>query len=57
VSNNKVVHQPVVLGDRGEVEGQPMVAIQGLAANTSLVRGTVGTLREGTTVTLTAGVK
>ena len=57
VSNNKVVHQPVVLGERGEVEGQPMVAIQGLAANTSLVRGTVGTLREGTTVTLTAGVK
>ena len=55
VSNNRVVHQPVELGARGEAEGQAMVAIQGLPANASLVSGTVGTLREGTLVKLPAG--
>ena len=55
VSNNRVLHQPVELGARGEAEGQAMVAIQGLPANASLVSGTVGTLREGTLVKLPAG--
>ena len=55
VSNNRVVHQPVELGARGEAEGQTMVAIQGLPANASLISGTVGTLREGTLVKFPAG--
>jgi RND family efflux transporter MFP subunit len=57
VSNNKVLHQAVQLGARGEADGQAMVAVQGVPANTSLVSGAVGTLREGTPVTLTAGLK
>ena len=54
VSNNKVVHQPVDLGARGESEGQLMVSITGLPDNASLVNGSVGTLREGTAVKITA---
>jgi hypothetical protein len=57
VNNNKIVHQTVQLGARGEAGGQPMVAVQGVPANARLVSGSVGTLREGTPVTLTAGVK
>ncbi len=58
ISNtNKVLHQPVELGARGEVGGQTMVVIKGVPVNTSLLVGTVGTLREGTPITVTAGVK
>lgn len=57
VSNNKVVHQQVELGARGEADGQQMVAIKGVPADAVLVSGSVGALREGTAITLTAGVK
>ena len=57
VSNNKVVHQPVELLAQGEAEGQTMVGIKGIADNATLVSGLVGTLREGTLVKLTAGLK
>jgi RND family efflux transporter MFP subunit len=57
VRERKVVHQAVELGARGEADGQPMVEVKGLVAASSVVNGSVGTLREGTTVTLTSGVK
>lgn len=56
-NNNQVVHQAVELGARGEVGGQAMVAIKGVPVNSRLLIGTVGTLREGTPITVTAGVK
>ena len=57
VSNNKVAHQAVELGARGESEGQLMVAILGVPDGTSLVNGSVGALREGTSVKFTTGTK
>jgi len=57
VSNNKVVNQPVELLARGEYEGQRMVTLQGVPENSWLINGSVGSLREGTTVKITVGVK
>ncbi|WP_296447710.1 efflux RND transporter periplasmic adaptor subunit [Rhodoferax sp. UBA5149] len=53
VSNNQIVHQTVEMGARGEVDGQTMVAIKGVAENATLVAGTVGPLREGSAVKFT----
>jgi RND family efflux transporter MFP subunit len=57
VADNKLVHQPVQLGARAEVDGQTVVIVQGIPDNARLVNGSVGSLREGTSVTLTAGGK
>ena len=57
VNNNKLVHQPVSLGARGESDGQMMVAISGVPDNASLVSGSVGMLREGTTIKFSAAGK
>jgi RND family efflux transporter MFP subunit len=52
----QVVHQTVVLGERGEVEGVPMIAIaSGLAENARVLSASVGTLREGTAVKPSTG--
>lgn len=53
VSNQKVVHQLVEMGARGEVEGQTMVAVKGVAENAMVIAGTVGPLRDGTAVKFT----
>lgn len=50
VEQDRVVHKTVSLGERGEAEGQPMVAVSGLAENTTVLAGSVGALREGTAV-------
>ncbi len=50
VNQQQIVHQTVQMGVRGEVDGQTMVAIQGVPENTTLVAGKVGTLRAGTAV-------
>jgi len=50
VRDNKVVHQPIDLGAQGESGGQWMVAVEGLPANTTVIAGSVGRLREGTVV-------
>ena len=57
VRDGKVVHQVVLLGVRGESDGQQMVSVKGVADNANLVTGSVGTLREGTLVKLTSGGK
>lgn len=53
VSAQQVLHQSVELGARGEVDGQTMVAIQGVAEHATLIAGTVGILRPGSAVKLT----
>lgn len=50
VSQQRVQHQTVELGARGELDGQTMVAIKGVPENAVVVAGTVGTLRDGTAV-------
>ena len=57
VSQQKVVHQTVEMGARGEVDGQTMVAIKGVPENATLVSGTLGTLRDGSPVKFTPGGK
>nr|MDP2192104.1 efflux RND transporter periplasmic adaptor subunit [Rhodoferax sp.] len=57
VSQQKVVHQKVEMGARGEVGGQTMVAITGVPENATLVVGSVGTLRDGSAVKFTPGSK
>jgi len=57
VSQQKVVHQTVEMGARGEVDGQTMVAIKGVPENATLVAGSVGTLRDGSAVKFTPGGK
>lgn len=54
IENGLVAHRPVELGVRGDVDGEAMVAITGVAENASIIRGTLGALREGTTVKFTA---
>ena len=55
VRDNKVVHLPVEPGARGLVNGQWMVAVTGISQETALIAGSVGQLREGTSVKLPAG--
>mgnify|MGYP000078247124 CR=1 FL=1 len=56
VSDQKVVHQLVEMGGRGEVDGQTMVAVKGVAENAMVIAGTVGPLRDGTAVKFTTPV-
>ena len=57
VAGGKIVNQTVTLGARGEVDGQVMVAVKGVADKADLINGTVGTLREGTAVKFSAAAK
>ncbi len=50
VNNNKVTDQYIELGARGEVDGQSMVAVKGLSEGTSVIIGSIGTLREGSSI-------
>lgn len=54
VENNAVVHKTVTLGNRGESDGELMVAINGVAEGSQVLQGNVGQLREGTRVRFTA---
>ena len=55
VQDGKVVHVPVVTGARGEVQGDTWVAVTGLADGATVLRGSVGSLREGTAVAVAPG--
>jgi RND family efflux transporter MFP subunit len=57
VDNGRVVHRTVETGVRGESDGEPMVAVSSLPDGATVIRGTVGTLREGTLVKYTAAAK
>ena len=56
VQDGKVVHVPVVTGTRGEVKGDTWVAVTGLADGATVLRGSVGSLREGTAVAVAPGL-
>lgn len=53
IDNGRVVHQAVETGARGTADGEAMVAVQGLAEGTSVIRGNIGSLPEGTQVRFT----
>jgi RND family efflux transporter MFP subunit len=53
LDQQKVVHQIVEMGVRGEVDGQTMVAVKGVPENATLIAGSVGSLRAGTAVRFT----
>lgn len=55
VKDQQVHHQTVVMGTRGDHQGQTMVGITGIEAGTVVISGTAGSLREGTPVTLASG--
>lgn len=55
VRDQQVAHQTVALGARGEFTGQAMVGISGIESGAVVISGGVGTLREGTPVTLPVG--
>jgi RND family efflux transporter MFP subunit len=50
LADNKIVHRTVTVGTRGDVAGQTMVGIEGVADGASVLTGSVGTVREGTLV-------
>ena len=54
VEGGKVVHKNVTTGNRGEADGEQMVAISGVAEGSQVLQGNVGQLREGTLVRFTA---
>lgn len=51
VLQNKVLHTLVVIGLRGEMDGQTWVAVTGIAPGAQVLAGHVGVLRAGTPVT------
>lgn len=55
VENGRVVHRPVTPGLRAVVQGQTLVAIEGVPTGTSVVAGRIGPLREGTAVATAPG--
>ncbi|MCG2594191.1 efflux RND transporter periplasmic adaptor subunit [Ramlibacter sp. XY19] len=54
VENGKVAHKPVKPGARGDSDKETWVAVDGIAAGATVIRGHVGPLREGTLVKFTA---
>ena len=54
IENGLVVHKAVTLGQRGSAGEEPVVGIKGLADNALVIRGNIGALREGTSVSFTA---
>lgn len=50
IDKGQVVHQPVTLGVRGELDGRAMVGVQGVAEGATVLVGSVGSLRAGTPV-------
>lgn len=54
VENGQVAHKAVELGARGDAEGETMVAVKGIAPGTTVIKGALGPLREGTQVKFTS---
>lgn len=53
IENNVVAHKTVELGARGTVNGEAVVATKGLPENALVIRGNIGSLREGTQIRFT----
>jgi len=54
IENAQVVYKPVALGARGTADNMDVVAVTGLNDSALVIRGNVGSLREGTQVKFTA---
>jgi len=54
LNNGRVAHIQVKTGARAVVNGQTLVAVEGVPAGTSVVAGRIGSLREGTAVSTAA---
>ncbi len=54
IENGRVVHKAVKLGQRGSAGAEAVVGITGLTENALVIRGNIGALREGTSVSFTA---
>ncbi|MCL1962211.1 MAG: efflux RND transporter periplasmic adaptor subunit [Desulfovibrionaceae bacterium] len=50
--DGRIVHRAVQMGARGLADGEPWVAVQGVADGARVLRGSTGALREGTLVRL-----
>lgn len=61
LENNRVVHKPVTTGLRGDDANDPasrgLVAVTGLNEGETVIKGALGSLREGTAVTFTPGAR
>jgi RND family efflux transporter MFP subunit len=57
VENNAVAHKPVRMGARGDANQDTWVAVEGVPAGATVIKGHVGPLREGTAVKFTAPPK
>lgn len=55
VEGGAVAHRPVRTGERGRVDGEIWVAVEGVEAGQTVLRGHVGPLRAGQPVRLPAG--
>ena len=55
VQDGRIAHPTVSTGLRGDVNGTPWVAVQGVASGALVLRGSAGALREGTPVRPAAG--
>ncbi|MBA3774569.1 MAG: efflux RND transporter periplasmic adaptor subunit [Ramlibacter sp.] len=53
VEDNRVAHRSVETGARGEAGKEVMVAVKGVGAGAQVIKGSVGSLREGTQVKFT----
>ena len=53
IDNARVIYKAVELGARGTADGEAVVAVQGLADGTLVIRGNIGSLPEGTQVQFT----
>ena len=54
IENKQIVYKSVELGARGSADGVDVVAVKGLNDSALVIRGNVGSLREGTHVKFTA---
>lgn len=54
LKEGRVVYMPVKTGTRAVVNGQTLVAVEGVPAGTPVVAGRIGQLREGTAVSTAA---
>ena len=53
IENGAIAHRQAALGQRGTAGGEAVVVVTGVAEGTVVVRGHIGTLREGTRVVFT----
>jgi RND family efflux transporter MFP subunit len=56
VENGQVAHKQVEVGTRGDSNGEPMVAVKGIAPGAIVIKGALGPLREGTLVKFTTPI-